>query len=62
MSRQLISETAAVTEEFFEIVGSTFAAASPVDNEPQLHRLLSVIDEQDRRLTPGRIWSSFLGA
>jgi hypothetical protein len=43
-------------------MGATLAAAWPVANEPQLNRLLYVIDEEDRRLTPGRIWSSFLGA
>jgi hypothetical protein len=58
----VISKTAAVTEECLQRIGSALAAAWPVANEPQLDGLLSVIDEQDRRLTPGRRWSSYLGA
>ena len=62
MSRRVILKTAAVTEEYLQRIGSTLAAAWPVANEGQLDGLLSVIDEEDRRLTPGRMWSSFLGA
>lgn len=62
MSKQRIVAVALLTAEDLQRFGSTLATVFPVENEPQLEDLLSAIDEADRRLTPGRAWSSLIGA
>jgi hypothetical protein len=49
------------TQENLQRLDTTFQGAWPVEDAPEFGKLLLAIDQRDRRLTPGREWSSLLG-
>jgi hypothetical protein len=61
VSGSRIVGVALLTEEDLQTIGCTLSKVWPVESEPELEDLLSAIDEADRRLTPGRTWSSLIG-